>query len=334
MSEHDSRSPGAEHVEINLMARLLTGHAQDEDVYQRLLPHMVGQCPECRQLLAELEELRREAAAPDALIAATEWPAAPGLWGRLAPLSFDEQLRAAAADETFHTWGLCRLLQVKSGGEARKDPAAAGRLAQLALVISEHLAPGYDPDWVRDLRALALACLGNARRLLREPGGAADAFAAARVERQAGTGDPAVEAEVLVQEALLLRDQEQFAAASGLLERASECLAEGGRSGGDAGRVELRALIVCALHESCCAYLAGDADRNLAIVREAAALAEHQLLGHAADARVGDAGARLAGEAWWQLQFAQDAEVEVSMRRAAAAADPCHTPPQDPSDVS
>ncbi len=131
-------------------------------------------------------------------------PAAPDLWGRLAPLSFDEQLRAAAVDETFHTWGLCRLLQVKSGGEAREDPAAAGRLAQLALVI----------------------------------------------------------------------------------------------------------------------------------VREAAAFAEHQLLSFSADARAGDAGARLAGEAWWQLQLAQDAEVEVSMRRVAAAADPCNTPPLDTSDVS
>ncbi len=202
----DPRSAGARHVEIGLMARLLTGHAQDEEVHQRLLPHMVGQCPECQRLLAGLEDLRCEAAAPDVLIAATEWPAAPGLWQGLAPLSFDAQLRAAAAEETLHTWGLCRLLQVKSGGEAREHPVAAGRLAQLALVISEHLAPGYDSDWVRDLRALSLACLGNARRLMAEPGSAADAFAAARVECQAGTGDPAVEAEVLVLEALLLRD--------------------------------------------------------------------------------------------------------------------------------
>ncbi len=155
MRDHDPRNECAGHVEIDLMARLLTAHAQDEDVYQRLLPHMVGQCPECRQLLVELEELRREAAAPDALIAATEWPAAPGLWGRLAPLPFEEQLRAAAADETLHTWGLCRLLQVKSGGEAREHPAAAGRLAQLALVISEHLAKAQETaELAKELRAM------------------------------------------------------------------------------------------------------------------------------------------------------------------------------------
>ncbi len=188
--------PAARHLTVQLFAQLAAGGVEEDDLAGWLLPHLVAVCPDCAQQFAELTRFQHEAAAPDVLIAATEWPEAPALWDRLAPHPFAEQLRLAASDETLHTWGLCRFLQLQSHTEAEDRPAAAGRLAQLALTIADQLPPIYDAEWVHDLRALALAGLGNARRLAGESLAAEDAFAAAHCELAAGTGDTAIAAEI------------------------------------------------------------------------------------------------------------------------------------------
>jgi hypothetical protein len=321
MDEKLGRGAGVGHVGMQVMARVLSGRAQGEELCQQLLPHIVGQCPECGRLLAQLDRMRREAAAPDALIAAAEWPAAPLLWDRLEPLSFADQLRAVAGEEEFHTWGLCRLLQLKSGGVAGEHPAQAGRLAQLAVAVSDRLPAAYDPDWVCDLRALALAYLGNARRLLGEPWGAADALAAARVERQAGTDDPAIEAEILVLEALARRDQGRVSEAGALLQTAHQRFAEAFHGDAGLGSVQLSARAAGAIHLACCLYR--DGQPALAILREAAGLAFEEQLADGAGASPDAAGSglRRESEIWRQFRLAHMAEAAVSLRQAAEAAD-------------
>jgi hypothetical protein len=137
---------------------------------------------------------------------------------RLAALPYAGQLAAIEGEESYQRWGLCRLLQRRSDAASCRDPESAARLANLASRIPRLLEPAYHVDSIRDLQALSFCYLGNAWRALGEPYGAADAFAAARAQLAAGTGDPAVAAEALTLEALLLRDRYELADAVSLLD--------------------------------------------------------------------------------------------------------------------
>lgn len=84
-----------------------------------------------------------------------------GLW-----ISFPEQLRRAEEDEALHTWELSQLLLQRSREVVSEFPRKALERTELAVVVSRHLSPAYDPGWVLDLRARAHAHLGNARRVV------------------------------------------------------------------------------------------------------------------------------------------------------------------------
>jgi hypothetical protein len=207
------------HLSVAVMARLLMGQAEAEDIQATLTPHLVCLCPECQAHVAELQRLKDEAGHWDDVMVVTEWLDAPALWEPLAELSYAEQLRAVEADEDLQNWGICRLLQRRSAEAVGTDAAAAAGLASVAARVGAHLDAAYDKAWVNDLRALCLACLGNARRVLGELRGASDALDEADWHRAAGTGSPAIEADVLMALALLRRDEHRLESAAALFDR-------------------------------------------------------------------------------------------------------------------
>jgi tetratricopeptide (TPR) repeat protein len=208
------------HLPLQTMARLRSGRLEVEESLRDVVPHLLSRCPGCRDVDDELRRLKQEVGHWDELVVETEWSEAPDLWRRLEPLSYLDQLAAVENDETLHTWGLCRLLQRRSREAASERPETAAQLANLAVAISMELGEVYHSAWVRDLRGLCWACLGDARRVLGELHGAAEAFAAAALLRRGGPGYSAFEAEGLALEALLRRDQHRLGEAVALLDRA------------------------------------------------------------------------------------------------------------------
>ena len=203
---HDPSSADV-HPSIVTIARWLTGRLEHDELLGVVAPHLFARCPDCGALAEELERRRREVGHWDALVAATEHQEALGLLPMLDAGPLDERLRLVEQDENLQFWGLCHLLVAKSREAAATNPATALDRARLAVRISRHLDPAYDPAWVADLRARAAAALGNARRALGELHGAEDAFLEAEELLAAGTGSPAVAAEVLALVALLRFDQ-------------------------------------------------------------------------------------------------------------------------------
>ncbi len=208
------------HLSLATLARLATGRIEVEEVQQVVIPHLIGVCSGCRQIHAELQQLRQEVGHWDDMVVVLEGQSAPELWRGLEALPYDEQLHQVEDCGELQTWGFCRLLLRKSLDAAIQRPEIAVRLAVLAVKIADRLADAYHRDWVADLRALACAHLGNARRVLSEIHSAGDAFRDAHAHlRRGGTGDPRIEAEVLSLEASLRRDERRFADALALLDR-------------------------------------------------------------------------------------------------------------------
>jgi tetratricopeptide (TPR) repeat protein len=164
--------------------------------------------PAWRRGIRALRQLSRVYRHPDYELVLVEARAAPALARRLAELPYPRQLRAVETEERYHTWGLCRLLQLRSAELAASDPAGAARLAALAIRIPRHLVERrYDADFVEDLLALSWCYLGNAWRELGELHAAGDAMDLAEGLRRRGGGYLDVEAEALVLHALLHRDR-------------------------------------------------------------------------------------------------------------------------------
>lgn len=262
------------HLAPELMARLLSGRVESEELSQLVLPHLLARCPECCAVRRDLEALRREVGHWDYVVVATEGAEAPALWRRLERLPYAEQLGAIDADPALQTWGLCRLLLCQSEQAAHEQPATAAQHANLALRISEHLGEAYDPAWVCDLRALAHAHLGNARRQLGERIAAGDAFEIARRLRAAGTGYAAVEAETLVLEALLRRDQYQLPEAMALLDRAYEIYRGEGPAPVDPEAVEAHLAGRVRAHQAWCRYHSGETESALTLLEQAESLVD------------------------------------------------------------
>jgi tetratricopeptide (TPR) repeat protein len=208
------------HLSLVIQAKLATGRIEVEELQQVVIPHLLGVCSGCREIHHELQRLKQEVGHWDDMVAVMEGLDAPDLWQRLQPLPYDQQLRQVEEDGGLQTWALCRLLLRKSLEATSHRPALAVQLAFLAVKISVHLGDAYDRDWVADLRALAFAYLGNARRVLGELQSADDAFYEAHSHlRRSGTGDPRVEAEILDLEASLRRDERRFSQSLDLIER-------------------------------------------------------------------------------------------------------------------
>jgi tetratricopeptide (TPR) repeat protein len=208
------------HLSLITLAKLATGRIGVEEIQQLVIPHLVAVCAGCREIHQELQRLKQEVGHWDEMVVVMEGLDAPDLWQRLQPLPYDQQLRQVEEDGGLQTWALCRLLLRKSLEATLHRPELAVQLAFLAVKITAHLGEAYHRDWVMDLRALAFAYLGNARRVVGELQSAADAFHEAHSYlRRSGSGNPRVEAEILDLEASLLRGERRFGAALELLER-------------------------------------------------------------------------------------------------------------------
>jgi tetratricopeptide (TPR) repeat protein len=207
------------HLSLVTLAKLATGRIEVEELQQLVIPHLVGVCAGCREIHQELQRLKQEVGHWDEMVAVLEGLDAPDLWQRLQPLPYDQQLRQVEEDGELQTWALCRLLLRKSLEATFHRPDLAVQLAYLAVKIAIHLGDAYNRDWVMDLRALAFAYLGNARRVLGEHQSADQAFHESHSHlRRSGTGNPRIAAEVLDLEASLRRDERRFAEALKLLD--------------------------------------------------------------------------------------------------------------------
>jgi hypothetical protein len=150
---------GGRHPSREVLARVLSGTAEADEVRQEMLGHLVGCCGECRRRVEGLEELGREYGHWDISEAMSEWREAPRLWRQIVARPYEQQLAAIEADDDYFTWGMCRFLQLMSAEEVSTRAAKADELASLAVRIAGKLGETYDVTWVRGLRALCLACL-------------------------------------------------------------------------------------------------------------------------------------------------------------------------------
>jgi tetratricopeptide (TPR) repeat protein len=207
LRDDDTAVPHA--ISLELFAKLSTGSASPEEVARVFLPHHIEICPSCRALHERLQEIKGDLGYFDELVALLESETAPELALILESLPPTEQLRAAEADESFHTWGLCVYLLQQSKEACLSDARRATELAILAVRIALALPKeSYHPDWVQDLQARAFAYLANALKVANELTAADLAFADA--ERRFSWQSPLVEAELLTIKSSLRREQRRY----------------------------------------------------------------------------------------------------------------------------
>jgi tetratricopeptide (TPR) repeat protein len=208
------------HFSMATLARMTWARVEIEEMQQLIIPHILALCPTCRENFEELQRLKQQVGHWDDITVVMEAADAPDLWNRLQPLPYDQQLRQVEEDGELQTWALCRLLLRESLEATVQRPEIAVQLAVLAVKIANHLGDAYDREWVSDLRALAFAYLGNARRVLGEHRSADDAFFDAHYYfRRSGTGNARVKAEIQALEASLRRDERRFDEAVQLLDQ-------------------------------------------------------------------------------------------------------------------
>ncbi len=221
------------HLSVEELASLLSGELEHERLIGEVVPHLLERCPKCRERYEEILRLQEEVGHWSEAVVVFEGREAPELWGRLEGRPYEEQLRLIEEEESLHTWGLCQLLLKKSIEAAFENPALAISFANLAVRAAAHLGEAYDPNWVFDLRARALAHLGNARRVLGELKSAEDAFQKAESWLAASrTGNALVKAEIRVLKGSLLRAQRRFGEALALVDSALDLYRDQGDSRG------------------------------------------------------------------------------------------------------
>jgi len=207
------------HLDLETMAKWLSGTLEQDDVLRLVVPHLLAQCPACRERHEEILRLQKEVGHWDPEISVMEGGQAPEQWDRLSGLDYPGQIREIDGEEDLHTWGLCQLLLRKSREATFSDPACGVELANLALRVVRHLGKAYDANWVMDLRARCFAYLGNARRVLGELRSADDAFGKAEgCLARSQSGNVEVRAEVLNLKSSLRRAQRRLGEALELVD--------------------------------------------------------------------------------------------------------------------
>jgi tetratricopeptide (TPR) repeat protein len=204
----------------------------------RNLLHQIAVCPECRKVGGYLLDLHQAGALPpvfssvDVAIARSR-AEAPRLWDRLSSFSPEQRSGLVRASRSFASWGLCELLCEKSKNKASQVPDEALELAELAILIADSLEEGepIEERWVYQLRALAWAYLGNARRVGGDLISAEQAFSMSDQWWEAGEssiGDALGYGPVLLDlRASLRTSQRRFREALGLLDEVAEAYLHG-----------------------------------------------------------------------------------------------------------
>lgn len=227
------------HLTLEALEQVAAGELEAKDLVRSLLDHLLAVCPHCRGAWHEVilprvprssargqrdygsafERALRSAAerGPDL---EAERAAAPGLVAELVQASEAEQVLLLSSEERLLTWGVCDLLIRESHQAAFEDPGVAESLANLAISLASRLSPAvYGRAFLCDVKAIAWAYLGNARRVRSDLKGAAQALVTAEEYLADGVGDPLSEAQILNLRASLLRDQRQFDESQLVLER-------------------------------------------------------------------------------------------------------------------
>jgi len=224
------------HLDAAALERLLAidrTAGQNEHLF-----HLLTVCPGCREAGGWLLELHQANALPpifgpiDAALARSR-AEAPRLLAELTPLDPQDRLARLHADSRFVSWGLCELLVRRSCQTAAEQPSEANHLADLAVHVA-NMIPGGEPfeeSWVDQLRSLALAGLGNARKVRGDLSGAEKSFEMADTCWEAGTAGSedalGYEPVILDLKAPLRTAQRRFSEAIKLLDRAVALFLEG-----------------------------------------------------------------------------------------------------------
>lgn len=235
MGERLAETPEQSHLASEMLADLLSGDIESDDLRRRVIPHLLARCPVCRRRVEGIRRLQERFDHWNESVAVREGQDAPRLLAVLMEHPEEARLHRLVSEEDFHTWGLAQLLLQKSRKQVHNAPRAAVELAELAVVVADHL-PGtaYHPEWVGDLKARSWAVLGNARRVVGELSSAEAAFRRALACLDgASTGRPWVRAEVMDLLASLRREQGRGEEAYALLDQAESVY----RKTGDLHRV-------------------------------------------------------------------------------------------------
>jgi tetratricopeptide (TPR) repeat protein len=224
------------HLDAGALENLLATDRTAEQNEQ--LFHLLAVCPRCREVGGWLLDLHQAKALPpvfgfiDAALARSR-AEAPQLLDELAHLDPPDRLARIHVGRRFMSWGLCELLVRKSCQAAPDQAAEAVHHADLAVHVAD-LIPGGDPfeeQWVYQLRGLAWAGLGNARRVVGDLPAAEKGFEMADSWWEAGTrgaGDVLGYEPVLLDlKASLRMAQRRFPEAIKLLDRAVALFLDG-----------------------------------------------------------------------------------------------------------
>lgn len=194
-------------------------------------------------------------------------PGTHQLWERLEPLSYSEQIAAVESDGTYHTPTFCQRLLQLALVASTLNARIGVQLGNLAVRVCGHLSR-KDEQEVCDLRALCLAVVGHARGALGELQSAGDAFDEAATALAAGTGDTAVEAELVTLEALLRCKELRFGDAVTLLDRMLE-ICTGGREAAELAPSGKSGYTESLVVKGWCLYRMGQAAAGLSVLGEA-----------------------------------------------------------------
>jgi tetratricopeptide (TPR) repeat protein len=158
------------HLDAAALERLLAIDRTTDQNEQ--LFHLLAVCRRCREVGGWLLELHQAKALPpafgpvDAALARSR-AEAPRLIEELAPLDRQERLARLQNEPRFLSVGLSELLVRRSGQTASEQASEAAHLAELAVHVAEMIPEGvpFEDRWIYQLRSLAWAGLGNARRV-------------------------------------------------------------------------------------------------------------------------------------------------------------------------
>jgi len=203
----------------------------NNEAQNRVLFHLLAVCPDCYRECGFLLELRcageigERFSTIDVEMARSQ-KEAPGLWEKLKGFSLAHQLGLVRDTRQFRSWGLVEFLCRESERAISRDLAQAERQAELAVTVAEVLEEWQPAEmtWLLELRALALAHLGNARRVRGDLRGAKEAFKAAERWWHGGANNAGdvlgYEPRILALKASLYRDLRRLPEALALLEEA------------------------------------------------------------------------------------------------------------------
>jgi tetratricopeptide (TPR) repeat protein len=236
-----------EHLDQATLERLLAVDRTEDQ--NRVLLHQLAVCPECYRVGGYILDLHRNGYLPlnfsvvDVELARSR-AEAPRLWESLRQFPQSRRLSLAQSGNPFLTWGFCEFLCKTSKALAAQNPDEAVEIADLAVLVAEGLSDEgmAEERWLYQLRALAWAHLGNAKRVRGDLPPAESAFGVSEQWWDAGdegTGDALGYRPILLDlKASLWIDQRRFPAALKLLDEAHDLYLEQG-SPHLAGRVLL-----------------------------------------------------------------------------------------------